>query len=290
MNNEAILSRTAEWIESQPIIRAAILTGSHADSRNSDELSDYDISLFCNDTDPIAKTDIWLKEIAEVLVSIPEKIVLFETTIPTRLTIFKGGCKVDFSFFSVQFLDELAKRGLPDEFDMGYSVLVDKDHLASSIPLPTYEGFKEKSPSQHQFHDLNKEFWFEVYHVAKYLAREDLWSVQFRMSGIHHRLLLKMICWNEAAKHGWDYSTHKNGKNLQKWVCSKTCKALSGVFPRFDVSEGWSALNNMMELFKRISHETARNLGYPDLPDLEKEMSQFVAQSGIKNDKCKKEP
>ena len=62
---------------------------------------------------------------------------------------------------------------------MGYNVLVDKDLLANKLPLPQFKGFRETRPSEAEFHSLIKEFWFEVHHVAKYLYRRDLWSVNF---------------------------------------------------------------------------------------------------------------
>jgi len=202
--------------------------------------------------------------------------------IPTRLVIFKGGFKVDFGFYPMEILKIMANNKLPNEFNMGYKVLVDKDKLTSKIPPPDYEGFKEKQPKEREFHDLIKEFWFEVYHVAKYLWRQDLWSVQFRLNGIHQRILLKMICWNEAAKYEWNYTTHRIGKRLRDWISNDTFVDLHTVFPRFDVNEGWDAIKTTIALFQKLSHETAAILDYSDLTDLENNMGGFVAQYEIK--------
>jgi aminoglycoside 6-adenylyltransferase len=269
MSDNSILDQAIEWAESDDLIRAVILVGSHAERRPTDELSDYDLSIFCTDTAPFVNNCGWLEDIAPVWVSIPEQFTFLETIIPTRLAIFEHGYKVDFAFYPMKILDMLASIQLPDEFNMGYKVLIDKDQLTNRIPQPTYEGFNENKPNEQDFHNLVNEFWFEVYHVAKYLRREDLWSVQFRLSSIHHHILLKMICWNEAAKHDFHYSTHPIGKRLHDWISEDTWKALHQVFPHFDVNDGWDALNNTITLFKKLSQETAGILGYSDLTNFD---------------------
>jgi len=278
MKDMDLIKKTMDWINSKDVIRLALLTGSFADGSVTDELSDLDISLFCSDPKLLTGSDSWLKDIDDVWVMIPEKYHLLGATIPTRLVIFKDGKKVDFSFFSIDQLETLGRDKLPDAFNMGYEVLVDKDHLASKLPLPEFVGFRETEPSVEDFHHLIKEFWFEVYHVAKYLYRQDLWSMQFRFSGIFHNILIKMICWNEAAKYNWDYSTHSNGKWLEKWVGKDTWNTIHHIFPHFDTEEGWNALREMTQLFKRLSHETSKSLGYENLTHLEGEMNQFIAK------------
>ncbi|GAB4185864.1 MAG: hypothetical protein Tsb0015_03190 [Simkaniaceae bacterium] len=278
VEKRGILKKIISWIDSEEVIRLALLTGSFADRSVTDELSDYDISLFCSDPRELIESDSWIKDIGDVWVVVPEKYHLLEATIPTRLVIFQGGKKVDFSFFSQDQLDILDTEGLPDAFHMGYEVLVDKDRLANKLPLPKFTGFREARPSEEEFHSLINEFWFEAYHVAKYLYRRDLWSVQFRLSGIYHSVLIKMICWNEAARHNWEYTTHPNGKQLKNWVGKDTWTAIHHIFPHFDAKEGWQSLRELLQLFIKLSHETSKFLGYRNLTDLETEMDLFITE------------
>ncbi|MEM1282181.1 MAG: aminoglycoside 6-adenylyltransferase [Chlamydiota bacterium] len=278
MKETSIFKKTIDWINSKHLIRLALLTGSFTDGSTTDEFSDLDISLFCSDPQQLTDCNSWLKDIDNVWVVIPEKYRLLGASIPTRLVIFKGGKKVDFSFFSLDQLKVLEREGLPDAFNIGYEVLVDKDHLGSKLPSPEFVGFREPKPSKEDFHHLIKEFWFEVYHVAKYLYRQDLWSVQFRFSGIYHKILIKMVCWNEAGKNQWDYSTHSLGKRLDNWVGKDTWNTIRNIFPHFDAEEGWIALREMTKLFKRLSHETSKTLGYDNLLVLEGEMRQFITK------------
>lgn len=277
MGQDEVFRQVVRWIESQPQIRAAILVGSHAENRRTDELSDYDISLFCTEVSGLVESESWLENIAPVWVSIPEQFTFQGTVIPTRLAIFEGGHKVDFAFYPLEILDILTSSNkLPDEYNMGYKVLVDKDQLTSGIPNPTFAGFKTQRPSEKEFNDLVKEFWFEVYHVAKYLRRQDLWSVQFRLSGIHHNYLIKMICWNEASKHDWNYTTSSIGKRMHEWVGDNTWKALHQVFPHFEAVDSWNGLSKLMDLFVRLAREVASDLDYSYPTDMEKKIASYV--------------
>lgn len=276
MEEKNLLEKIINWAGSEEVIRLALLTGSFADRSFTDELSDYDISFFCSNTQKLTECDTWVKDIDDVWVMIPEKYGLLEASIPTKLVIFGGGKKADFSFFSVQQLKKLEIDGLPDALNMGYEVLVDKDRLANKLPLPKFEGFRESRPSEEEFHRLIKEFWFEIYHVAKYLRRQDLWSVQFRLSGIHHNFLVKMICWNEASKHNWNYRTNKIGKRMHEWVSEDTWKAVHRVFPHFEAKDGWGALRRTMGLFGRLARETASDLEYSYCTDMERDITNYV--------------
>jgi len=278
LEEKNLLEKIINWAGSEEVIRLALLTGSFADRSVKDELSDYDISFFCSDTQKLTECDTWVKDIDDVWVVIPEKYDLLKASISTKLVIFKGGKKVDFSFFSLQHLDKLEIEGLPDAFNMGYEVLVDKGQLANKLPLPKFTGFRECRPSEAEFHSLIEEFWFEVHHVAKYLYRRDLWSVQFRLSGIFHNILIRMICWNEAAKHNWEHTTHANGKELEKWVGKETCNSIHKIFPHFDTEEGWQSLRELLQLFTKLSCETSQSLGYKKLTELETEISLFITK------------
>lgn len=277
MEQADLLQRVLHWADTQPAIRAVLLTGSHAEGRQTDALSDYDLALFCVGTIPYVSSDGWLKGIASVWVSVPDQFSFLGLPIPTRLAIFDGGVKCDFAFYPLEVLEGLANAlALPAEFDQGYRVLLDKDGLAENLPEPAFEGFRETKPSAGEFQDLIREFWFEAYHVAKYLQRQDLWSVQFRLSGMQHRCLIKMICWHEACRQGWNLAVSPIGKRLQEWVGEDTREALKAVFPRFQIAEGWRALRSLTALFSKLAHETAASLGYDCLPETERNLCGFI--------------
>ncbi len=271
-----ITEKLIAWGKRNAEIRSLILTGSRAIEGKSDELSDYDIAVFLDDNTPFTLNDAWLEEIGKPWVCVHEQISWKKDIIPTRLVIFEPGVKIDFAFYPIKVLKILASKPLPDEFAAGYYVLVDKDGIASTMNPPSDNCYQQSPPSQEEFLRIIEEFWFEVYHVAKYLARSDLWSVKFRDHGIKQEFLLQMIRWHEQAKHQWNYSTHSQGKRMQDWVAGETWSRLQVCYACFDPKDCWQALNQTMKLFRDLSTETAALLKFSYPQDLDDSISTFA--------------
>jgi aminoglycoside 6-adenylyltransferase len=262
-----MLEKLIEWGNRENAVRALILVGSRASRQPIDAFSDYDLSVFCDADGSYTESDSWLAQFGNVLVCVKEKVVCEGKTFPSRLVIFEGGVKVDFSFWSVDVLDQIAQNSsLPDEYHHGYKILLDKDHRASGM-LPPQFGVKAIKPSEQEFQEVVKEFWFEVYHVGVYLKRGDLWSVKFR-SWAAHNFLLKMIEWHAEAENDWCSSSPPIGKRMRSWVNEGLWNELYGVFAHFDAEDSWKALFNTMELFRRITSETARSLQFSSIEEL----------------------
>jgi aminoglycoside 6-adenylyltransferase len=277
----AILDNIIHWAKGEEAIRVVVMTGSRAGKGPVDDLSDYDLAIFTCDADKYTRDDAWLQDIAEVVVCvedqtyddlgptqespwavIPEQHFLTVNEIPTRLVIFKGGFKVDFAFYPLMTLDRLVIMAvLPFAYDMGYKILLDKDEITKSLPKPTFTVPISEKPSQEEFDRVVREFFFEVYHVAKHLKRDDLWHAKFR-DWTTKEFLLKMIEWYELAQHNWQYDVCYLGKKMKSWVDGSTWTALSNVFGHFDAGDGWKALEMTIELFRKLATKLANTLSY----------------------------
>src|SRR6266850_4429599 len=199
-----ILSRIVSWAEREAPVRGLILEGSRAEKGEADELSDYDVNMFITDPAPYTQDDRWISAIADVWVYIPEKVPHHGQVFATRLVIYQAGVKVDFILYSTGVLREFAHSDpLPEHYDIGYRVLLDKDGVAAAMPSSSRQAFRRGKPTETTFLACVHEFWFEAYHVAKYLRRRDLWPVKGR-DWTTKCLLLRMIEWHERGKHGWD--------------------------------------------------------------------------------------
>jgi len=276
--NKEILEEIIEWAETEDAIRSLILVGSRAIDGEADELSDYDVSVFCTSNAPFVESDQWQSKIGGVWVCLPLTVSYNDQEYPTRLIIYEPGVKVDFAFYSTDVLKEIAQSDLlPQMYNAGYKVLLDKDGVAQKMPNATGK-INRTPPSEKEFQALIEEFWFEAYHVAKYLKRGDLWSVKFRMSWIYD-LLLKIIEWNQQAKHGWNYQTYHLGKNMRTWVEPSTWEELQSCYAHFDSEDSWNALNRTLSLFIRLSRETAEVLKYGYPSDVEQHLSKFIQNS-----------
>jgi aminoglycoside 6-adenylyltransferase len=266
-----MINQILQWAKDEKHIRAVILTGSRAENKY-DELSDYDLLLFCSDIDSFTFDDIWLSKIGKIWVCVHEKIRLKEKEFPSRLAIFEKGIKIDFSFYPIELLKDGAYASSPNV----YRVLLDKDRMITSMPSTNEAVPGTLKPNRDEFLRIIKEFWFEAYHVAVYLKRGDLWSAQFRLSGLHHQFLLRMIEWNELSKTDWKSFLPGLGKKMELWVTKETWNALHRSFAHFDEKDTWNALENTTNLFKVLAQKTAAYLGYSYPYEVDSHISKFI--------------
>ncbi|MBA3602975.1 MAG: aminoglycoside 6-adenylyltransferase [Parachlamydiaceae bacterium] len=270
-----MLGKIVKWGKEEEAVRALFLLGSRAGRQPVDNFSDYDLSVFCNADESYTESESWLTQFGNVLVCIEEKIFYKEKTFPSRLVIFEDGIKVDFSFLSIDVLDQIMQSSsLPDDYNLGYKILLDKDNRAARMLLSQFDVNAVK-PSEQEFHEVVKEFWFEVYHVGIYLKRRDLWSVKFR-SWATHSFLLRMIEWHAQSHNQWNQSMPPNGKRMSSWADPKVWKELHWIFAHFDSEDSWKALFHMMNLFKQLTSETARSLSFDEQAGLSGKMVQFI--------------
>lgn len=276
MNDDPIIEALKQWGSSSETIRCMLLTGSRAIPGKSDKLSDYDVAIFTTDPSLFTTTETWLTQIGNPWVCVHEKLALASEVIPTRLVIFDPGVKVDFALYPQQMTKVLTGESIPDQFASGCIVLLDKDKIVTSPLRSSLECYQQTALTRDEFNRIVEEFWFEIYHVAKYLARGDLWSVKFRDAGIKHEFLLQMIRWHIQAKNNWTYTTHSEGKGMQEWVDPATWQEVSHCFAGFDEEDSSKALANTVKLFRRLAKETAERLGYPYAQHLDDNISSFV--------------
>ncbi len=263
-----------DWAQKNPTIKALLLVGSRAQQSLVDEMSDYDVSVFTDSISSIIEDDQWIDQFGKVWICVHERREWEGQSFPARLVIFKGGIKVDFSFWPTDLLKKWGRGDLmPGDFQAGFKVWVDKELLTQNLlklPKPSMH-----KPTQQMFNNVVQEFWFEAYHVSKYLKRNDLWSALFRMGLLKDHFLLKMIEWNEQARRDWTVPLPPGGKNLQSWICPETREAIQHIFAHFDRTDCWDALKRALELFRRISAETATMCGFT-LSELDRTMTEYI--------------
>ncbi|MBI2443598.1 MAG: aminoglycoside 6-adenylyltransferase [Candidatus Levybacteria bacterium] len=267
-----LLQKILAWSERQDTIRVMILAGSLTREDNTaDDLSDLDIGVYATDHEYYGDTDQWMQEIAPVWMYLPLK---SDKDTPSRLVIFEGGVKVDFLFYPLEVLDERVKD-LPDIFHLGYKVLIDKDNLTEKLQPPAFKPLPAKKPTEKEFIALVEEFWFEAYHIAKYIKRGDLWSVKSRDWGVKE-LLRRMIEWYEKSIHGWDYDTRHLGVGMKKWVEPEIWEELYTIFAHFDVVDSSKTLQATIVLFRKVAKQTAQKLNYAYPEEVDEQISTYI--------------
>ncbi len=272
-----MLAAIFTWAQKEENIRALALTGSRAHTDAPDFLADFDIALFVIDPRPYLIDDSWLRAIGNVWVSIPERVYVgTREEAHTRLVIFEGGVKVDFALFPLDVLNKFDASGnFAALCAGGYKILLDKDGHTAPLGSARLTAQPTAKPTPEEFEVLVKEFFFEVYHVAKYLHRQDLWLVKFR-DWSTKEFLLRMLEWHAKTVHGWDYDVRHQGKNMHEWVDPEVWVVLQDCFGHFDAVDSWRALEKTVVLFRRFARETAARLGYTYPREVDQNIMGFV--------------
>lgn len=248
----ALLEKIVRWAAGRADIRAVLLTGSHARG-DADASSDLDVELFTTEPERYAGRD-WMAEIGPVWVHLgfePEP----DRPTRNRLTIFAGGDKVDFLVGPVELLAGLAD-GLDELHERGYRVLLDRDGLAARLPPASGRPPAAAPPTEEELRAVVEEFWFEAWHIPKYLARGELWVVKHR-DWTMKDLLLRVLEW-EAATRAVD--PWHIGTRIAEWLPPAARERLEQAFGRYDTDDAWRAFVATIDLFSEVARTVASRL------------------------------
>jgi aminoglycoside 6-adenylyltransferase len=262
---DELLTSIIEWSEQSDIVHALIQTGSLARADGTaDDLSDVDIEIITSVPSSLVADDSWLHQIGNLITVLrlnPEA----GQEWPTRLAIYSGGVKVDFTIAGVERVRSMIDARMLDPlYERGYRVLLDKSGVTVGLPAASY-GFPAAGlPSQEEFCALVEEFWFEAFHVPKYLARGELWLVKQR-DWTMKELMLRMIEWHAIARNSGPIDVWHIGTRMHEWTDRETSAELQAVFGRFDAADSRRAFEATTKLFGRLSREVAQraDLKYP---------------------------
>jgi aminoglycoside 6-adenylyltransferase len=177
---------------------------------------------------------------------------------------FEEGLKIDFSLWPVEMLRRItAKAELPDEFDAGYQVLLDKDHLTDGLKPPTYRAYIPKPPTETEYRESIEDFLLVAIYVAKYFRRDDMMAAKFVMENfMRHEHLLPMLEWHMEIEHGWSVKPGLYGRRLKKWLRPDLWAKLEATYTGTGLEENWEALYRTIELMREVATEVGERLGY----------------------------
>lgn len=275
-DKQKLLDKIKVWMEENPKIGAAILVGSRVrNDHPSDQYSDYDIEVYAENPEELTNNEAWLEIFDEVWVVVRDKT---EDGFPTRLVIYDEGLKVDFSLRSIRSLRQMVEGGVrPNYYRDGYDFLVDKEGLVRK-----FEGMIEEpvepTLSDKEFRRVVEEFWFEAWHVAKYLKREELWVAKSRDAGMKE-FLRQMIEWRAMVVNKNEViRVWPEGRFMQEWVDRQTWQDLKGCFGHFEAGDSWQSLEQTMKMFRRLAGEVAEKVGYQYPEKVDRKISSWIME------------
>lgn len=262
------------WAETNERVRTAVLTSSRVDAdRETDFLSDYDIELYVSDIEPFHESDEWLEEFGSVMVRWPLRPrSTFADEWLTRLVLFNDGVRIDFQI--------TAQRAIvPDAYDDGYRVLVDKDGLTQGLQEPTLTRYLVKKPSVETYETLVHGFWWDATYVPKYLWRDELpFAAHVLAQPLRGEYLRTIIEWFIGVQRDWSINTGVGGRWFRRYLDERTWLEYTSTFAGGETEAHWEAFFNVVVLFRRLATFVGERLGYVYPRELDRHVSEYCAR------------
>lgn len=253
-----LLDSICRWASADDNVRALVQTGSLARKDGfADQFSDLDIEIIARNPACLETEDAWIRTIGDAI-TIMHLGKDEDQDWTTRLVIYEGGIKTDFTLADLSRLEEMIdEENLDPMYDRGYRILVDKDGTAKRLQQPSFGFPVEDFPSEEHFGERVEEFWFEAFHVPRYLARGELFLVKQR-DWTMKVLLLEMMEWHALARSEEPIDVWHMGTRLRSWSDEKTWSEVQNTFGRFDAEDAKRAYDETAQLYGRLAREVAR--------------------------------
>ena len=183
-----------------------------------------------------------------------------------------------FTFWQVEsFQHFVAGQVLPEEFDAGYRVLLDKDGLTASLPPPSYRADIPKPPEASEYLEAVEVFFLDESYIAKYLWRDDVMAAKeildHFMKQEHVRPMLE---WHYEIEHGWTVKPGLHGRRMKRWLRPDLWQELEQTYAGAGLEENWSALFRTIALMRRAAREVGEKLGYAYPQELDRKAVGYL--------------
>jgi len=267
---EKKLQQIIDWAKANSDIRAVLLTSSLVNPYAPvDDFSDLDIEIVFEKMKPYESDKSWLELFGAPMSMVEEDETFFDGVHAMKMVLYEDLVKVDFKLYEKsEFIKEIKKDELPEDWDVGYKVLIDKDELTKNLKDPTYQSVMIKKPTTERFQQLMNDFWWDTTYVAKCLKREDIFYAKFMSEDvIRTDYLVPLLEWYIASENGWNnITTNKHGRLFKKYLSPDLWKRIEATFSGSSIEENWNALLAYADLFHEIGTDIARKLetSYPE--------------------------
>ncbi len=277
--DDPVIAHLVRWAMANPRLRAVVWTSTRTNPAvKVDALSDYDIIFVVDDITPFLANDGWLNDFGPLLVVYRDPIRT-EGGHPafTRVTQYEDGLKIDFTVMGVDGWSQWASGpALPDDLDVGYRVLLDKDELTAHLQPPTGTAYIARPPDEAAYQEVIELFFHEGTYVAKNLWRDELLPAKYSFDAIMKGEQLRtMLEWRAAVDHDWTYKTGVLGKGLKKHLPPDLWAAFEATYVGAAIAENWAAFYATLNLFRQVATDVGSVLGYPYPLDLDRRATAY---------------
>jgi aminoglycoside 6-adenylyltransferase len=272
-----VVERLVRWGAARKDVRAMILTSSRARPDGPvDALSDFDVVLGATDPAALAADTAWTEDYGRALVRWGDESERLGVRTYFRGVVYEDGAKIDWSLWPVELLERVAAGPLPEQLDVGYRVLLDKDGRTAGWAPPTHRAHIPAPPTEAEYRALVEEFWWGATYVAKSLWRGELVFTKFLLD---YDLTLvtfrRMLEWRVELDHDWSLKPGAYGRGLDRVAPGDAAELLAthaGPAPE----ENWQALARTAAHFRRVAREVGERLGYRYPQEVDDGVSAYV--------------
>lgn len=196
----------------------------------------------------------------------------------TRLVVYEDGTKIDYQVWPVEFVRSLPELPrLPDNLDVGYRVLLDKDGVTERLAPPTYTAHIPSPPAEQEYLATVEEFWWETTYVAKNLWRDELAAASYAFDVVmRHDVMRTMLEWSIELDHDWSISPGAVGRHLKSRLRPELWAAFESTFAGPEIEENWEALFRATALFRDAGRRVAAALGFEYPEELDRGVTRYL--------------
>jgi aminoglycoside 6-adenylyltransferase len=262
---EEVLEKLVAWAESEPAVRAMILTSSLArDDDTVDSLSDYDVIVAVTDAERFATDTGWTAAYARPVARWGDETTVHGSRTYFRGVVYEDAVKVDWTIWPDEVIDRVAEAGeLIDDLDVGYRVLLDKDGRTARWQRATYRAHIPKPPTAEEYRSLVEEFWWSATYVAKSLWRDEIVIAKFALDNdMKLGVLRRFLEWRIELDHDWSVRPGVLGRGLKRFLAPELWSEFERTYVGPGIEENWKALFATADLFRRVAVEVGEALGH----------------------------
>jgi len=278
------LENIIAWAKNNADVRATLLTSSLVNPLAPvDDLSDLDIEFVFENNEKYVENNSWLNIFGNPIAMIEEDETCFDGKHAMKMVLYEDGVKVDFKLYSkTKFREEVNQQDLPEDWDIGYEILVDKDELTKVMKKPSYQVSIIKKPTEVQFQTLLNDFWWDTTYVSKCLKREDLFYAKYMSEHIRSNYLVPLIECFIGSQHDWKVTTNKHGRLFKQYLSPELWGKIEATFSGSDITENWNALFAMMDLVHEIGTQLSAKLNFSYPEKLERDIRKYTTDLKVK--------
>lgn len=238
-----------------------------------DDFQDFDITYVVTEMEPFVESEDWLEVFGKrIFMQKPEDMTLYDPQLGnwySYLMLLEDGNRVDLTIVPIEELDfYLSKESL-------IKIILDKDNLVGDFPLPTNATYHVRMPSLQNFIDSCNEFWWVSTYVAKGICRKEFLYACDYLNQILRKELFRMISWKVGIETDFSVSVGKSHRFLEKRVSPELWNRIIASYNMNSYENLWKSLFEVQEMFREVSKEVAKELGYP-YPDFDENITKYI--------------